>query len=227
VDVSGASGAALDVDVDATAPVTVAGSRLHSSGVGLRANGGVIALQNDGGIATEVRDNANEGILLSGVTVLDATFAGVLVTGNDGTGIVVDIVPATSTLEWASCDVHSNGTATPRKYGPSGQERNAGGVLVRQPSLAGGFSLTGNRIYANGADQLAFESTAAWTISTGSCTSSNAFGCVPTGSAAVSVIPGGSVDAQQTAWDTIPPPVSGNVITSSFCATPPALVCPP
>jgi hypothetical protein len=105
-----------------------------------------------------------------------------------------------------SCDVHSNGAVSPSPYGPSG--RTAGGILVSQLRLAT-FQMQGNSVYANhgstGADELAFESSDPWTLTTGSCSTPapNMFGCLKDGSLAVSVWPG-TVDARFTVWPTIP-----------------------
>lgn len=228
MDVSGASGAALDIAVPATASVTAKGSLFHASGVGVQARGGILRFEQDGIIRTEVTDNAGNGIELRDTTAVDATLADVLVARNGGTGIFVNMIPTDSKLTMTSCDVHSNGTATPIAYGPSGN-RNAGGMLLTQSSLAT-FQLLDNRFHANdggtGADELAFESTGTWTLSTGTCATANAFGCVGTG-AAVSIIPLGTVNARFTTWPEIAPPVNGTVIWSpDYCDSSNAPACP-
>lgn len=223
VDVSGAAGAALFVDVPSGAPITVGGSRLHGSGVGIDAIGGRLKLQPDPttGAATEATDNTGYGVYLRGATKVEATLTGVLVARNGGTGLVINSVPTTSTLTMTSCDVHSNGTGAPRPYGPVMSTRTAGGILVSQLALAV-FQLKGNRVYANhgggSADELAFESSGPWKLSTGFCdATTNLFGCAG-GGYAVSTT-GGAIDAQFTTWPISPPTatVNGSVDTSSYC----------
>lgn len=229
VDASAASGAALDVAVGAGVQVTVSGSRLHGSGTGVDAVGGVLTFQKDGMVATEVTDNAGRGIHLGGATVVDATLDGLLVARNGGTGIVVE-APSTSRLSMTSCEVHSNAATTPTPYGPVGNVRGAGGVLLVQSALLGGFQFANNRIYANdggaNADGLAFYSNSlTWSVNTGSCDTANQFGCVRGTALAVSAT-GGGVDARGSKWESIAPPVSANVVWSPECqGTVPA--CPP
>ncbi len=236
VDVSGATGAALEIATPASAPVTARGSRFHGSDdVGIRATGGILSFEPSGMTQTEVTDNVGNGVVLGngvggGSAKIEATLAGVLVARNGGAGLFVNSVPATSKLTMTSCDVHSNATSAPIMYGPAGNRRSAGGVLLTQASLAA-FDLRGNRIYANhggtGADELAFESTGPWTLSSGVCTTSNAFGCVGAG-AAVGVISGGTVYAQFTTWPVIPPALSGDVRWSpDYCEVTLAPACPP
>jgi len=230
VDVSGAAGAALFVDVPSGAPITVGGSRLHGSGVGIDAIGGALKLQPDPttGAATEATDNTGYGVYLRGATKVEATLTGVLVARNGGTGLYIDSVPATSALTMTSCDVHSNGTISPTTYGPSGSQRTAGGILLRQSGLPT-FQLQGNRIYANhggtGADELAFYSSGTWLLNPLlSCVAPNAFGCVGTGYAVYAT--GGSVDARYSIWPVISPPVNPAVVWSPECAAA-APACPP
>lgn len=227
VDVSGASGPALAVTASAAStPVTVTGGKFHASGTGIQATGGTLVVQPDATAgATEVTDNTGTGIQLTGATpVVDATLSGVLVARNGGTGIFVDNVAQTSKLRMTACNVQLNGTVAPTQYGPPGGQRPAGGMLLSQ-TLLGTFQLQGNSFHANygagGADELAFESSGAWTLSTGSCGSPapNAFGCLKGGSYAVSVWPG-TVDARFTIWPSIPPgsSVSAGVTVDSGCA---------
>ncbi len=230
VDVSGASGPALDIDVGATAPVTVSGSRFHGSTTGVAATGGLLVFQKDGTTATEVTDNTGRGIDLGGGTAVNATLTNVLVARNGGTGIVVE-VPSASRLSMSACIVHSNATTSPTLYGPMGDQRSAGGILLRQAALTGGFQFEGNRIYANdggaNADGLAFHSSGIWTFNVGTnCTLPNRFGCVRGTAAAIGIKAGGTVDARESIWGPVPPTVSGAVLWSPECQGT-ADACPP
>jgi hypothetical protein len=234
VDASGASAAALDIAVPATPIVIVSGCWLHGCGAGIQASGGKVGIFADSttGALTQVTDNTGAGIVLSGTTATEASLASVLVARNGGTGIYINQIPIASKLTMVSCDVHSNGTATPQTYGPSPQ-RVAGGILLTQSSLAT-FSLQSNRIYANdgnmGADELAFYSSGAWSVNNSACGSANTFGCtgggVVVGTPAAVSITAGTVDARTSRWSVVPPPLSGTVTWSPECpGTPPA--CPP
>lgn len=227
VDVSGATGAALDVAVPASGSITARGSLFHASGVGVQASGGVLRLEPDGTLRTEVTDNLGGGVLLDGMSVgadtIEATLANVVLARNGGTGLRISSIALASRLAMTSCDVYSNGTVSPTAYGVDG--RTAGGILLSQLRLAS-FSMQGNKVYGNhgsvGADELAFESSDPWDLTTGGCSSPapppNAFGCLRDGSWAVSVWPG-TVDAQSTIWPAIPPTgtVSPGVNTAGAC----------
>jgi hypothetical protein len=240
VDASGATSAALDVAADAGALVTVTGGRFHASGTGLQVTGGKLDFRVDsttGG--TQVTDNiatvpgaqpdtVGTGILLIGnSTVIDATMTGVVVARNAGTGMYVNSISSSSSLTMTSCDVFSNGTGAPQAYGPAPQ-RSAGGILLTQSSLTT-FAFQSNRIYANdggkGADELAFYSSGAWNFNPPVCgPATNAFGCMGVGKA-VSITTG-TVDARNSLWSEIPPPLNGAVTWSPECSgTAPA--CPP
>ncbi len=231
VDVSGASAAALDIFVPATAIITATGSRFHGSGVGIQATGGKLGFSSDTatGTPTQVIGNTGDGIVLTGTTtVVEASLANVVVSGNGGTGIFISMVPTASKLTMTGCDIHSNGTSTPEVYGSAGNQRTAGGILLTQ-SLLAAFALESNRVYANhggaDADELAFYSSGNWALNTGNCGSPNAFGCVGATSFAVRVT-SGTVDARNSIWPVISPPVSGAVTWSPECpGTAPA--CPP
>lgn len=228
VDVSRASGVALEVALPSSASVTARGSRFRTSGAGIKTTGGILVLDRDGTTPSEVTDNTGNGVVLGASTVaVDATLSNVLVARNGGTGLFVNMVPVASKLTMISCDVHSNGTAMPVSYGPAGNVRTAGGMLLTQSALAT-FRLEMNRIYGNdggtGADELAFHSSGSWPLTTASCATANAFGCVGSG-LAVNVTTG-SVDATYSIWPVISPPIGGDVTWIPECpGTAPA--CPP
>jgi hypothetical protein len=133
--------------------------------------------------------------------------------------------------------VSSNGTVAPRAYGPDGSTRSVGGVLVAQGALP--FTFLGNRLYANAGDQLAFESSASWSIAPSACgPSSNVFDpCFPPGADpvpyAVAVAGGGKVDARFTVWPAVPiGPYASDGVTASYCekdkaGVPATPACPP
>lgn len=224
VDVSGASGAALDIAVAATAPITVNGGKFHMSGIGVKANGGTLVFQSDPTTgATEATDNTGIGILLTGsATAVNATLSGVLVARNGGTGVVIGSVPSTSTLSLNACDVHSNATVSPTAYGPA-PGRNAGGILLLSPPVTiPTFKMQSSLIYANhggtfGADEIAFEGGTGWALTTLSCATANAIGCIGTGYS-VSVLGSGTVDAQYTTWPPGASTTNGFVNSSNPCA---------
>lgn len=205
--VSHVDGPALSVEANAGVAVTVTGSRLEDSAVGIRAAGGKLTV----GSATETEDavevsgNAGDGIVLTGgpTRTLDVALLGVRVEGNGGTGVVLDVVKSDSALTVRGCTVYSNGATAPWVYGPDFSQRAAGGVLVRQVSLSG-FVFERNRVSSNAGDQLGFESSGAWSISTGACPVANLFACVAEGAYAVGVAGGGTVDASYTVWPGIP-----------------------
>ncbi len=222
VDVSGVTGPALFVDAAAGAPVSVRGSRFHSSGIGVELRGGAASLAPEATVPTEVLSNALQGLLVSGTTRVDVVLDKVVVRANGGTGVYLRNVPATSTLVLSGCEISSNGATAATIYGGASQ-RTAGGVLLSQTSPPG-HSILGNRIFANTGDQLAFESSGAWSINAGACgAQSNAFGCVGSG-VAVAKVGAGSVDAGYTVWPGIPPDgfYFGSVTnTALYCPDPP------
>lgn len=220
VDVSRIDGPALRISVGASVPVSVAGSTFRTSGTGIWASGGTIAIGPDPDSLTpsQAVDNSGNGIRLDGSTAVEATVDGVVVSGNGGTGVVVDSVPAASKLTITSCEVHSNGTTAARTYGGA-SPRTCGGVLVSQLSLAA-FTFLGNRVYANTGDELAFESSGQWSIAPASCgPASNAFGCTGGNYAVAIVGTGGAVDASRTVWPGTPPTsfASPGVATALYC----------
>ncbi|HEX9049709.1 MAG TPA: hypothetical protein VF841_04170 [Anaeromyxobacter sp.] len=203
VTVARVAGPALRVDADPAAQVTIQGGALRDSDVGARIAGGKVTFGVDGDPtrSVEVTGNAHEGVLLSPGATIDARLYGARIHGNAGTGLVVEPVTA-SAVSLLACDVFSNGGGAPRGYGPGGG-RSVGGVLVAQNGIS--LALWGNRVYANAADQLAFESSAAWSIAPSACgAASNLFACVATGSYAVAVAGGGTVDAANTVWPAVP-----------------------
>jgi len=227
VDVSGVAGPALRVDAASGAPVRVKGSWFRSSDVGVEVRGGAVILEPAGPIRTEVTDNVFEGVFLTGSTRIDGTLDRVVVAGNGGTGVLVRSVPLSSTLTVTGSDVESNGAVSPTTYGGA-LPRTAGGMLLSQLSLAA-HGILGNRFYANSGDQLAFESSGAWSISPGACgATSNAFGNCPGQGAAVSKVGAGTVNARYTVWPGTPPDgfVFGTVDSSLYCDGPPAPAVP-
>jgi hypothetical protein len=217
VDVSGIDGPALSVAGDPAAEhrVEVRGGAFRDSAVGVRVTGGrltlgaAVASALDPGVdpdaAVEVTGNAGEGVVLTGdaTRTLDVELLGALVAENGGTGLVVDVVKPDSRLTVRGTVVYANGDASPREYGPGSPRRPAGGVLVSQGAL-GQLVFDANRVSSNAGDQLAFESSGAWSIATGSCALANVFGCVGAGAYAVGVAGGGTVDASYTVWPSIP-----------------------
>jgi hypothetical protein len=234
VDVSGAQGPAIDIGVPSTSTVTVNGSSFHGSGTGIQIRSGKVSLAADTitpSLRTQVTGNMGDGIVLDGTLpgadLIDVGLSSVVVSGNAGTGIYVNSIPTLSKLTMSSSDVYSNGTGAPRPYGPTPQ-RTAGGILLTQSSLQT-FSFTSNRIFANdggkGADELAFYSSGAWSFNPPVCgPATNAFGCLGTGKA-VSITTG-TVDARNSLWSVVPPPINGVVTWSPDCAGT-APVCPP
>jgi hypothetical protein len=230
-DISGASGPALDISPSSAAStLTVKGSRFHGSGAGIRVSGGTLVLGPDGTTSTAVTSNKGIGILFDGLNgtapAVDATLTGVAVAQNEGTGVFVDRLPTTSKLRLMSCEVRSNGSVSPTIYGPVGNTRGAGGILLNQTTLSI-FQLQDNRIYGNHggtnvADEVAFNSSGTWSLSTGACETANRIGCVA--GYAVNAT-AGTVDAAFGYWEPLPPTVPTNVInTGTFCGT---WTCPP
>jgi hypothetical protein len=228
VDVSGASGAALDIALPSTAPtVTVSGSRFHGSETGILASGGKLVVQNDADTSSEATDNTGSGIVIGGSGTVDVTLTGVVVARNGGTGFVLAGVPANSTLRMTGCSVHSNATQAPRQYGTT---RNAGGILISPQGLLDVFEMRGNQVHSNhggtfGADAIAFETGSGWPLTTGSCVTANAIGCIGTGYS-VSVVGLGTVDAQYTTWPGAAPSTNGFVNTANACSPPWPDACP-
>lgn len=217
-----------------SATVDVTGSTFHECAYGIQATGGKLTIGPDpvAHVPSTVKDNHQIGVYLEAGEARDATLDGVIVSGNEGTGIVIRSIPTTSKVTIKGCDVHSNGTKSPETYGPIDNRRPAGGILVSQASLSP-FTFTANRVYGNAGDQLAFESSQPWSISPGACgAASNAFGCVAVGAAAVAVVGGGTVNANYTVWPGTPSGdwVYGNVqagwCTPSLGPNPPVPSCP-
>ena len=232
LDVSNVAGPALRVRADAGAPVAVPSGRFHASSVGIRVTGGKLTVGVEGEPLSkvEVSGNAGEGIVLTGgmATVLDVQIHNATVSDNGGTGIVLDVVGQSSKLTLRGSTGVSNGVTSPRDYGGA-TTRQAGGILVSQVSLAA-FTFLANRVYANGHDQLAFESSGPWSISPGACgPSSTLFACVDAGAYAVSVAGSGTVDASNTVWPGTPPAayVNGNVTASDWCSSQTGVPTPP
>lgn len=251
VEVSGVAGPALAVSADAAAAgrVQVRGGTFRDSAVGIRATGGQLSLGSEsvlgaelGAIvaddAVEVTGNAGDGVVLSGdgARTIDAELLGARITGNGGTGVVLESVSPSSRLVVRACVVFANGDTAPRAYGGAAQ-RTVGGVLVRQLSLAAPLAFLENRVSANAGDQLAFDTSGAWSISPGACARANVFGCVAPGAYAVGVKGGGSVDASFTVWPTIPwsdlASASVTAPSAAYCngedgapEPPPAASCP-
>jgi len=219
VEVSRIDGPALQVAGDPLAEhrVDVRHGKFSDSAVGVRVTAGKLSL---GSLAdpvlapepqvvlddaVEVTGNAGEGILLTGEAsrTLDVELLGTRVAGNGGTGVVLESVSAASRLAMQGCVVFANGDTSPRPYGGA-SSRTVGGVLVRQLSLTPPLSFLENRVSANAGDQLAFDSSGAWSISPGACALANVFGCVGDGDYAIGVKGGGTVDASYTVWPSIP-----------------------
>jgi hypothetical protein len=228
VDVAGAAGAALEVMVTAdpatAATVEVLGGSYRASDVGIWIRGGRVSVAPDpaydsGAVASEnpgstiVAGNVRDGVVVGGrairgypvtMTNTDAILERVSIDGNDGTGIIVAGLPPTSRVLIRACDVWSNGALDPTLYGmPS---RYAAGVLVSLASSVG-FGFRTNRVWSNAGDQLAFESSSAWSIAAPTCgADTNVFDCIPGncnesgGICAVSIVGGGSVQASKTNW---------------------------
>lgn len=238
VDVAGAAGPALALEPTGAATVTVRGGSYGASVVGVSiAGSGKVTLEPDPDTAssTVVTGNAKEGVLLSGsATAVDATFDGVVVSGNGGTGVVVWVVAPTARLYMRQCDITENGAITPRIYGESGAERFVGGVLFAQAAQFPGFTFSGNRVFANAGDQVTFFTSGPWSISAGTCgPQTNVFDCVSEGALALTVTLPGSVVAAYSLWPGILPTqwVSPGVDpTANYCGAapgvPPVPTCP-
>jgi hypothetical protein len=144
-------------------------------------------------------------------------------------------VNTASTLAMHGCVVYANGDADPRTYGGASQ-RIAGGVLISQASLAAAAPwFTANRVSANAGDQLAFESSGAWSIAPGTsssaCPLASLFACVEkaNGSYAVGVAGGGTVDARYSVWPEIPAGTfaGSGVDASLYCTVTEGAPAPP
>lgn len=249
VEVSHVDGPALSVVSDPGVAVTVKKSSFEESAVGIRATGGKLVLGSADVVedGVEVSGNSGEGIVLTGgpSRTLDVAILGARIPGgegalgtrieeNGGTGIVLDVVKSDSRLTVRGCSVFANGRDSARAYGPgTTSRRTAGGVLISQGSLVG-FVFEANRLSANTADQLGFETSGAWSIAPlvpGCGPSSNLFACVVEGQTAVAIEGTGSVNASHAVWPGIPwgGYVSGAVSVAAYCTgaedvmlTPPA-----
>jgi hypothetical protein len=238
VAVAGAAGPALALEPSGAATVTVRGGSYGGSVVGVSiAGSGKVTVEPDPDTAasTVVAGNSKEGVLLSGsTTAVDATFDGVVVSGNGGTGLVVWVVAPTTRLNVRQCDIAVNGATAPRIYGESGAQRAVGGVLFAQAAQFLEFTFGGNRIFANAGDQLTFFTSGPWSISAGTCgPQTNVFRCVSEGALALTVTPPGSVEAAYSLWPGILPTqwVSTGVDpTADYCGAapgvPPIPTCP-
>jgi hypothetical protein len=164
---------------------------------------------------------AGEGIVFHGNTVMDVMVDQAVVATNGGTGVVAESISTDSSVTISHCDVHSNGSNSPRLYGP-GTPRKAGGVFLSQNRLSS-FQFVGNSLYANEGDELVIESDRSWSVTAGSpCgTATNVFGCSGADFVdfALAIAGGGSIDATWTTWPRIPATtvVSGAVTCSSYC----------
>jgi hypothetical protein len=183
--------------------VSVHGGSLRGSDVGALVTGGVVALgTQDDGTSLEVTGNRNEGVRLSSGAAIAAQFWWTRVHDNGGTGVVVELVSAGSSVAINRCAVYSNGATTPRMYG-GGAQRPAGGVLVVQGALP--FTFVANQIWKNAGDQLVFDSAdQGWSIGASACgNETSIFACVPPNAYAVAVN-GGKVSAPNVLWPGIP-----------------------
>lgn len=220
VAVSNVAGPGLRVQADPSAQVTVSGGgfRGSDSGAQLRSGKVTFGAPNDASRAVEIAANTNDGVVLTGGSV-DARFHSSKIHGNGGTGVVIEPIGAGSAIALTGCDVYANGRGAPRSYGPD-PGRPVGGVLVATGAVP--FTFASNRVYGNTGDQLAFESSSAWSIAPTACgPSSNLFACVAAGEYAVAAVAGGTVDARFTVWPAVPfgAYVSGGVTApvNSFC----------
>ncbi len=175
VEVSRVAGPALTVSPDpaSVATVDVLGGSFVASNVGISIRGQRVRVAPDPDTAaasTVVWGNSGEGVVIGGVpaTAVEATLEGMIVTANGGTGIVMQGLTSASRVLARACDVSGNGEVRARKYGPQIARRTAGGVLVTLGAIAA-FTFSGNRLWANASDQLAFESGATWSIAALSC----------------------------------------------------------
>jgi hypothetical protein len=247
VRVSGIAGPALAVSGDPHAEdrVQVHDGTFRESAIGVRVSGGKVTLAGltppevDPDDAVAVEDNAGPGIVLDGDAerAMDVELLGARIAANGGTGVVLDEASTRSRLVMQGCVVFANGDVSPRTYGGGGSPRPVGGVLVKQEALETPFAFLANRVSANAGDQLAFESSGAWSISPGACAQANVFGCVGAGAFAIGVKGGGTVDASFTVWPKVPwtDLASAGVIAppESYCNAepgapepPPAASCP-
>lgn len=220
VQVSAVAGPALSIDPAAAATVDVLGGSFGGSNVGIWIRGQKVSVVPDPDTAasTVVWGNSGEGVVIGGLpaTAVEATLERMIVTANGGTGIVMQGLTSPSRVVARACDVSGNGAVRPAKYGPGldPERRKSGGVLVRLGPIAA-FTFSGNRLWANAGDQLAFESNADWSISAPPCGSeTNVFACMTGdtcdvaadvgGTCAVALLGAGSVQADSNMWPGTP-----------------------
>jgi len=215
VQVSAVAGPALTLALDPAAAATadVLGGSFGASDVGIWIAGGKVSVRPDGAAGTVVSGNSIEGIVVGSVPLrlpptgnaVDATLHGISISANGGTGLSILSVPSTSRVRASACDVGLNGAVRAATYGPSGGKRFAGGVFFAVGSVAA-FGFSGNRVWANEGDQLAFLSDASWSIAPPACgADSNVFACVAAGSRAVALVGAGTVQAARNVWPAMPP----------------------
>jgi hypothetical protein len=216
-------GVALTIDPDEAGTVEVLGGSYGASNHGIWIRAGKVAVKPDPETAASVvvSGNAMHGVVIGGraswglpghSATVDADIERAVVMGNAGTGIAVASILGASRLRVRTCDLGRNGLSERSAvYGP--QVRRAGGMLVAVAALE--FVFTGNRVWANGADQLAFDSSGSdWSIAPldGSCgPQSNMFACMAEGTncpaggpCAVAFAGGGSVIAAYNVWPEYP-----------------------
>jgi hypothetical protein len=151
--------------------------------------------------------------LASRGAVIDATIERIVVVANAGTGIAIATVSGASRLQVRTCDIGRNGANQERraKYNAVAP-RTAGGVLVANATV-NHFTFAANRLWANGGDQLAFDSeSSAWSVAAPECGPiSNVFACLsyPStcglgGPCAITVTGGGEVQAASNVWPEYP-----------------------
>jgi hypothetical protein len=213
-------GVALTINPDEVGTVEVLGGSFGASNYGIWVRAGNVALKPDPETAASVMvsGNAMHGVVIGGRSPLAvrgarvaATLERAVVTANGGSGILAAGLPGSARIALSTCDVGENGVAANQvaRYGAG--SRSAGGILVANAGID--LEFTRNRIWANAADQLAFDSSATnWTIAAAACgVDSNVFACVagePTclsgGACAVAVSGGGAVQASRNVWPEYP-----------------------
>jgi hypothetical protein len=233
VGVSGASGAALQIEADpaAAATVEVLGGSYGGSGVGIWIRTGKVSVAADpahasSAVASEnpgstvVAGNGRDGVVIGGMLSrglplsLPAVYAAldrVLVQANGGTGVIIAGLPPQSQVRVERCDIQGNGITNAALYGAS--LRKAGALLASRASGLG-FVFRGNRVWTNAYDQFAIDSSATnWSIAAAACgsdtnvfaTCSELFDACANGACAVSIVGGGTVRAGYNAWPESPP----------------------
>jgi hypothetical protein len=236
IDVWGAVDAALSVQANEGVAVTVERSRFRESGLGILATGGKLTVGGDDpAAAVEVTGNVRDGVVLTGgvAKTLEIELRRVHVTGNLGTGVVLETVALASKVAVDRCVIHGNGAITPRTYGLDGSIRTGGGILVLQNDGLASFAFAGNRVYSNAGDQIGVWSDATWSLGPVACgPASNALGCAAPGAFAVSVVGNATVRAEYNVWSSSQPAglVSGATWNPPCAANangaPLALPCP-